>query len=301
MKKYETDESFLARWIANELSDDELTEFKKTDAYKDFNRINNTAQQFRGPKIDKEAALRKTKAKMQQNGKVRKLSFSVWYAAASIALILGVFFSLNSTKTYTTTSGEQLAVVLPDGSSVKLNANSSLQHKRFFWNNNRKLNLQGEAYFKVKKGSDFTVTTDYGNVTVLGTQFNVKARTHTFELHCYEGKVRFDQKDSAIQKILTKDDQISIIEGTIIQQKSTLTVPNWFQGISVFKERPLLEVLNELSSLYKVTFNTDKINTSLIFSGSFVHNDLEKALKSTLIPMGISYKISESKTIIYLQ
>ena len=50
MEKHESDISFIARWAANELSEQELTEFKKTDAYKDFNRINIISQGFKGQK-----------------------------------------------------------------------------------------------------------------------------------------------------------------------------------------------------------------------------------------------------------
>ena len=216
-----------------------------------------------------------------KSGKIRKLNTSTWYSiAASIAIIISVFYGLNSTKNYTTTVGEQLAIILPDGSSVALNANSSLNHKRFFWNNNRQLNLQGEAYFKVKKGSDFVVTTNYGNVTVLGTKFNVKARNYTFELNCFEGKVRFDKKDTNQHQILIKDDQLIIVDNKITNQKSSINTPNWIQGISIFKDSSLQEVLDELSSLYNVTFETSKIKTSLTFSGSFVHNNLDNALKT---------------------
>lgn len=301
MKKYESDTSFIARWVSNELSEEELTEFKKTDAYKDFNRINIISQGFKGPKIDKRAALINTKIKMKA-GKVKRLNLLTWYVvAASVLIILSVFYGANSTKNYTTSIGEQLAILLPDGSQVQLNANSSLEHKRFFWNNNRQLNLQGEAYFEVKKGSDFKVETSYGNVTVLGTKFNVKSRNHIFELNCYEGKVRFDQKNTENQKILLANDKITIDKEVILEQKTQINQPYWINGISLFKNKPLQEVLNELSSLYDVSFKTDKIDTSKTFSGSFIHNDINKALKTTLTPMGIIYKISKDKTIIYLQ
>ncbi|KAB1158523.1 FecR family protein [Tenacibaculum aiptasiae] len=301
MKKYETDKSFLARWAANELSEDELAEFMQTDAYKDFNRINEFAQQFKGPKIDKEAALLSTKAKMKR-GKVKTLNKSFWFSvAASIAILISGYFLINSTKNYVTGIGEQLAIVLPDGSEVQLNANSSLKYKRFFWTNNRQLNLKGEAYFEVEKGSDFKVITNYGNVTVLGTKFNVKSRTHVFELNCYEGKVRFHQKDSENQKILTANDKIIIEKEVISELKTQFNKPNWMEGISLFKDRPLQDVLNELSSMYKISFKTDKIDTTQRFSGSFTHNNLENALKTTLTPMGIVYTLSEDKTIVSLQ
>ena len=301
MNKYETDKSYLAKWAANELSKEELAEFMQTDAYKDFNRINIIAQQFKGPKIDKKAALVKTKTKIKK-GKTVKLNRNFWYSiAASIALLLGGYFGLYSTKNYTTPIGEQLAIILPDGSEVQLNANSSLSHKRFFWNNKRQLNLDGEAYFEVKKGSDFKVITNYGNVTVLGTKFNVKSRKHIFELNCFEGKVKFEQKNTTNKKILNANDKIIIEKEIISELKTQFNKPNWIKGISLFKDRPLQDILNELSSIYNISFKTKNIDTSQRFSGSFIHNNLENALKTTLTPMGIVYTLSEDKTIVSLQ
>lgn len=301
MKKYESDTSFIARWVANELSEEELIEFKKTDAFKDFNRINIVAQQFKGPKIDTKAALVKTKAKMKK-GKIIQLNRNFWYSiAASIVLLLSGYLGLYSTKNYTTGIGEQLAIILPDGSEIQLNANSSLSHKRFFWNNNRQLDLNGEAYFEVKKGSDFKVTTSYGTVTVLGTKFNIKTREHIFELNCFEGAVRFEQKDTNVRKTLHKNDQVTISNGVLKDKKVTLSNPSWVNGLSIFENRPLKEVLSELSIYYNITFKAENIDDSKLFSGSFLHNDIEKALKTTLTPMGIVYKLSKDKTIIHLQ
>ncbi|MBQ0740845.1 FecR domain-containing protein, partial [Aquimarina celericrescens] len=80
--------------------------------------------------------------------------------------------------------------VLPDGSFVDLNAGSELTHQRFFWSQNREITLQGEGYFKVTSGTNFTVTTSLGKIEVLGTQFNIKEREKLFEVNCYEGRVK---------------------------------------------------------------------------------------------------------------
>ena len=65
MEKYKTDDTFLARWIAGELSEEERIEFEKTDAYKQFNIINKEAQNIAPLTIDVETALENTKHKIQ--------------------------------------------------------------------------------------------------------------------------------------------------------------------------------------------------------------------------------------------
>ncbi len=301
MEKYESDKTFIARWVAGELSEEEAFEFEKSDAFKDFNRINEEIQKYKAPAIDKRQSLIATKAKISF-GKQRKNTYKTWYAiAASIVVILGIFTFFNATESYITSYGEQLAITLPDGSKIQLNADSKLSHKRFLWLDNRSVSLQGEAYFEVEKGEGFKVTTTNGNVTVLGTKFNIKTRAKIFELNCFEGVVRFDKLATSESHILKQNDRIISSENKIIPQEIRENSPSWINGISTFKERPLKEVLDEMRIQYNITFQSKDIDLSKLFTGSFVHNDLEKALKSTLTPMGIFYTLSKDKTIVYLQ
>ncbi|WP_025663035.1 FecR family protein [Aquimarina megaterium] len=301
MEKYESDKTFLARWVAGELSEEELSEFKKSKVYHGFNRINNEAQKFKAPPVDKRESLIKTKEKITFGKKKKLPSITLYAVAASIAIVLGVFGVFNATKSYTTSYGEKLAITLPDGSKIQLNADSELKHKRFFWMNNRNVSLKGEGYFEVEKGDGFIVETTYGTISVLGTKFNIKTRSKTFELNCFEGVVRFDKYATEEHRILKKDDRVIISEDELIDQKNKEVLPNWMNGISVFKEAPLHEVLDEIRMQYNVTFQGEETDLSRLFTGSFLHNDIEKALKSTLAPMGISYTLSKDKTVVSLQ
>lgn len=300
MEKYESDETFIARWVAGELSEEELSEFKKSDAYEMFYHINEEAQKFEAPPIDKRQALIKTKEQITF-GKAKKRSNTTWYAiAASIAVVIGVFTLFTSNKSYQTNYGEQLAVTLPDGSKVQLNAGSELTHKRFFWLNNKTVNLKGEAYFNVQKSDGFSVETSHGTISVLGTQFNIKTREDSFELGCFEGVVQFDQIDNPEHQILRKNDRVVLSGNNLITETSEENQPNWMKGISIFKEAPLQEVIDEIQRQYNVSFQFKETDMSRLFTGSFLYDDLETALKSTLIPLGINYTISKDRTTIIL-
>jgi len=298
MKNFETDESFLGRWIAGELSEEERIAFEKTAAFKQFDIINKEAQLLDGPKIDVERALQTVKARLAtepQKGKLIKLWRNISIAAIVI-FSTGIF--LTSSKTYTTGIGESQTITLADGSTVDLNASSSLSHKRFFWSSNKTVSLNGEAYFSVTKGDDFKVETSKGVVAVLGTEFNIKDRTD-FELKCYGGKVQFTQNNTAKKSyILEKGMQILISNDTFIGEVFIEDVPAWKKGMSKFVAQPLAKVLSELSLYFELTFDTSNIDTTRLFSGSFYHSDLNNALKATLVPMGISYKKEENKIIL---
>ena len=76
-----------------------------------------------------------------------------------------------------TLPGQQSTVLLPDGSKVWLNGESTLKYASDYGNHNRSLYLSGEAYFKVAKNKElpFVVHAKDQNITALGTQFNVVA------------------------------------------------------------------------------------------------------------------------------
>ncbi|HRN58485.1 MAG TPA: FecR domain-containing protein, partial [Agriterribacter sp.] len=137
--------------------------------------------------------------------KRRKL-FRYLSIAASLLVLLGLFYYLwgigeiggEREQVYRTGFGERLEVELDDGSLVTLNANSAL-HWTEGWSKSkgRKVALEGEAFFKVKKqsGIPFTVHTNDVAVEVLGTSFNVDSRESKTKVYLDEGRVNLKLND----------------------------------------------------------------------------------------------------------
>jgi ferric-dicitrate binding protein FerR (iron transport regulator) len=293
------DDTILARWLAGGLTPEELAEFQKTEAFLEYQYIANSSSRFLKPTLNKEALYEKIKANREQvntlkqkKTKVITLKRMVYTISIAASLLLLVGFLFN-TVSYETAIGEQLAVTLPDGSKVQLNANSKLEHSRFFWNNNRNVLLNGEGFFTVTSGNKFTVETNLGNVNVLGTQFNVRARAETINVYCYEGKVQF--KDAKTNdRILTAGQSIMVIEGTLENQKATAEKPSWLSGISTFDNVLLSDVLNELQTQYNIVIKTNTIDVKQRFSGNIVHNNIEIALQTVFKPMNIKYTLNNN-------
>ncbi len=300
MKNYDTDDTFLGRWLAGELSEEERIAFEKTGAYKQFDIINKEVQLLEGPNIDTEKALEVVRQKLQMTPQKRKV-ISLWKSIAVAAILIvsaGMF--LNSSKTHTTTIGETQTITLADGSIINLNANSSLSYKRFFWKDNKAVNLTGEGYFTITKGKGFKVNTSKGSIAVLGTEFNIKDRTD-FKVMCYKGKVSFTELGNNNEShTLTKGMQVNLTKGSIEKSIFEEDTPSWRQGISSFENQPLSKVLEELALYFPVEFEADAVNSARTFTGSFNHEDLDIALKSTLTPMGIAYEKSDAKNVIIL-
>lgn len=302
MKNYETDDTFLARWIAGELSEEERIAFEKSEAFKQFDLINKESQLLEGPSIDTHAALQKVKVRLgRQDKKTKVVSIRRWYAvAATIIILVGIGLFLQSSKTYTTGIGEKITITLSDGSTVNLNANSTLSHKRFFWDNNKEVSLTGEGYFTITKGDPFKVYTSQGTIAVLGTQFTIKDRS-VYEVKCYEGRIQFTGNNPTFTpKILTKGMAISIENETILEDTFKEETPMWTSGVSEFIDQPISIILEELKNYYPVTFEYGAIDTTRLFTGSFTHDNLETALQATLVPMGITYKKSTLENTIIL-
>lgn len=292
----EKDETILARWLANKLTPLEQQEFEASPEYQDYKRITDGMNTFIQPSFDKAKFKEKLFNTLKTEKKAKVISLKpliyITSVAASILLIIGIFFN---EVTYTTPYGKQLAIVLPDNSEVTLNAKSTLTHKRFFWNTNKAVVLDGEGLFSIEKGNGFKVKTNKGTIKVLGTQFNVKARTSAFTVTCYEGKVQFNTKKKAAGITLTQGDEIALIDKKIEKRKITTDSPSWLNGSSVFNKTPIDEVFAELERQYGINIKRNSTINNDYFTGSFTHNDLNVALKTVFGALGLEYSISNNQ------
>ena len=140
------------------------------------------------------------------------------------------------------------------------------------------------------KGSQFDVHTTAGIVSVLGTQFKVKDRDNLFEVICYEGSVRVSYQSE--ETILKPGDSFLLLNGKIIaREKEKALTPSWLNNESYFGSIPLGYVLNELERQYDVSIDASGINKSQLFTGSFVHSDLNMALKSITLAFNLNYSV----------
>jgi len=303
MEKHNQDETFLARWISGELSQEELNEFRKSEDYPVLKKINDASQRLESPKFDEQALFKKLEqyrtSHQKQEKRVIKLIPNWAYAvAASVIIAFGLLYFINAESHFQTGYGQQLAVVLPDNSEAQLNSNSNLDYKTLNWKNNRVLNLNGEAFFDVEKGQSFKVLTDEGVVEVLGTEFNVISREHYFEVRCQEGKVKVTSIAANDEVVLLPGNAVRIVNNKIEKWDYNINEPNWLIGESTFQNTPMSQVILALQNQFKINFDTSNVNLSERFTGGFTHKDLNLALKTVMIPMDISYTVDSQNKII---
>ena len=219
--------------------------------------------------------------------------------AAVIAILLtGSYFYINSLNEKVTTGfAERSEVILPDNSELFLNADSRISYSEKNWDNQRNIKLDGEAFFKVAKGKKFTVSTEQGTVTVLGTQFNVENRKGIFEVTCYEGLVSVTHNGKEVK--LPAGNSYVVINGKQVTGTPEGTQPSWMNNESSFESIPLKYVFAELERQFDVQVNTENINTDLLFTGSFNNTDLNMALKSISTPSQTRYKVEGDNVLFY--
>ncbi|TNF27090.1 MAG: iron dicitrate transport regulator FecR, partial [Bacteroidetes bacterium] len=131
--------------------------------------------------------------------KVIQLNWFRYAAAAAIVLLLSTTAFLRFyTESVTTPAGLHSSVSLPDGSTVELNAATELSYHPYWWRFNRSVKMEGEAFFEVVKGSSFSVVSENGTTTVLGTSFNINSRENGYTVFCKTGKVSVEHESSKV-------------------------------------------------------------------------------------------------------
>lgn len=294
------DDTFLARWLANELTAEELSEFKNSQEYEKYAQIVEMLDTVEIANFDVETNLQSTLHKLNTQAETKKKKvIPLWSyaAAASIAVLFFVYSFFFTTTTYTSQLAEQIEFDLPDGSHVDLNAGSTVTFKKGDWDDERSLELEGEAYFKVEKGSTFTVHTDQGKVTVLGTQFVVNSRDGFYNVICYEGKVKVitENNDSVI---LTKGKAFVINKDEKKEYNTKSIEPSWIRGTSAFQTTSIKLVLEELERQFDITINGKENVKPGLFTGSFSHKDVKLAVKTVFTAMEIPYKMDAGGNVV---
>ena len=296
-------ENYLAKWLNDELTEAELAEFKKSEAFETYQKIKDSASNLEAPEFDMDKAWSSIEPlKTAEDTKVFILSpFKKFLRVAAVIAVLltGSFFYLSTlSESFTTDYAENKTISLPDTSEVILNAESELTFSKNKWESNRNVNLKGEAFFKVAKGQKFTVATDQGLVTVLGTQFNVETRKEYFEVTCFEGLVSVTMDGKETQ--LPAGNSLLMLNGKSTMLKAAINgKPTWLSNESSFKSIPLNYVIDELQRQYDIKITTKNINTSQLFSGSFSNENLELALKSISVPLQIKFNLDGNKVLFY--
>ncbi len=293
--------NIVSRWLKNELTEQEFNTLLGKEEARAYQAILQEVDSFKKPAFNQEKSYQ-TLLEKRNTPKQKQVFFksrSYMMIAASVSLLIGLFFLFSSNDTIETTiAGEIKTIELPDGSSIVLNSSSKVTYNKEAWEETRKIILEGQAYFKVAKGKTFDVLFNKGKVSVLGTQFDVRARENTAQVTCYTGKVEVAFATVNTPYILTKGKGVTLQNGNqVVTFNDTNTQATWLNGAYTYNRTSLSIVLEDLSAEYKITF-TGNYSADQKFTGELPKENEKLALD--LLCSALSLECSKSDTSISL-
>jgi len=227
-------------------------------------------------------------------------------AAAAAILIIGTlsvyyFTDVLPKTTITVVAANSMEkgkeVLLSDGSKVWLNNGALLSFPEKFAENSRTVELKGEAFFKVSRNPEkpFTVMTKNSKTTVLGTSFNINSDKDSTEVIVSTGKVKVSDIENTSGQIITPGYSAKVKkEGVEKYETANLNYMAWKTGKFIFKETPILQVVDDLNKYYKKQIViADGVDVNCLLTADFNKTNLHEVLE--IIKLTCDFSIEEDK------
>lgn len=200
--------------------------------------------------------------------------------------------------------GGKTKALLPDGSEVWLNSGSSIKYPVLANTGFREVQLNGEAFFKVKKDPNIPlfVKTDEMDVKVYGTSFNVNAYSDNEEISIIllEGKVSLtpkgEKEEERSNEIFLNPGEIGSLDKsqkhlTVTKASNTLQYTGWMNGIHAFRNTQFKTILKRLEKVYNVEFILDdKKLGEYYFDATFEGLSIERIMEIFQVSLPISWQ-----------
>ena len=203
-------------------------------------------------------------------------------------------------------AGQRINIELADGTVVWLNSRTSIQYPAVFNGKERKVSINGEAYFEVahNRKQPFIVETPKGQVEVTGTKFYVEAYSdnNDFVTSLIEGSVNVTKDDKLIT--LRPSQMAYLQDGNLrIKEIEDYNVYRWREGLMCFKDKTFAEIMEKFERHYGVTIkieNKEVLNYRC--SGKFRYSDgISYALRVLQKDVKFKFHRDENSNIIHIK
>lgn len=210
--------------------------------------------------------------------------------------------SLLPARTITVVAKEQKDVTLPDGSTVCMNANSTLKYKENFGTANRNIQFYGEGYFKVRRNASlpFIIKTKTVQTKVLGTEFNLRCYdAEDVHVTLVKGSVEVAMDSEKVRIAPNQDAYLA--EGSVkVQDVNPKDFTSWREGILYFDNATLRTILQQLGKVYNVNVvcrDKQLLDKHYHFMCS-VNDSLDEVLHLLNITSDINVKLRDNAIVI---
>lgn len=201
--------------------------------------------------------------------------------------------------------GGECMIKLDDGTKVWVNAETKLKYPVAFVGDRREVVLEGEAFFDVAKNEKpFIVETSFGDVRVLGTAFGISAYASESESYTtlVRGKVSVEREGGEPVVILPGEQVVTFKDGKMIKQEVDVEeFVGWKDGIYVFKEKSLGEIMKTLERWYNISVDfQEKSLVDLPFTGNLKRYDDINVFFDALTRTGdMKYRVEGNQVILF--
>lgn len=232
-----------------------------------------------------------------QNPRLMAIAATVAFLVVSALMFFLLRFEGNENLIVKESGDQRIHFVLPDGSEVWLNKESSLSYPEAFTGSERNVGLKGEAFFDVQKNPEkaFVIHTDKAEVTVLGTSFNVKAfdqAEHT-QVYVLSGKVSLAAGENPEERVILNPGETGLLDQTDlslrVKEETDINTIAWKSNKLIFKKTELQQVVKTLENYFSTEILVE--NPSLLqcrFSSSFQNPSLEEVLEVLKVALNLT-------------
>ena len=284
----------LSKWLQGEASDQEV---RSVFGDIDLDYLRSTLETQNKMEIattDPKLQWDLFESKLSQKQKPKTSNYLKWLLLGVLLFAGGYLlysYFANSKTVITPKSNNFMEYAFEDGSDVRLWPGSKVSFDEGNYKNDRLIQLEGEAFFKVTKGASFKVKTAAGEVQVLGTSFNVWSadQSNTY-VKCYTGRVQVtDNNNKSV--LLTPGEQVSIANNKITN-KSTFNVDvHKIEGTLKYYDNAKIEwVLDDIKKLYNIEIDIKNQLNDQRFTGAISLVEINQALSYLCEPMHWSYE-----------
>lgn len=243
------------------------------------------------------------------------IKWNLWQVAASVLLVLGLsylFFMATDQKPTASQvvmvekinpSGQKSTIHLKDGSRITLNSSSTVRYPENFADDERVIDLEGEAFFEVAKDANrpFRVKTANTITTALGTSFNINAFDGESEIKIglATGKIEVRSNDPKTDQVF----ELTPGQGVIVSRENSTMVQTpvnikqtlaWTSKELLFDNEEFGKVIKRLERWYGVEISVEG-TVDGVFSASFKNQSLNAVLEGLSYSFSLDYQISDKK------
>lgn len=317
----------IARFLAGEASEEEKLLLNRWMDESEVNRkyfgdiqfVNDrVVASHRIVKVDVDGAWERVHQQMKARATIKKvepkvvrLTIPIWLrVAAAVVIVSGMslglyrYFYLPRVEKYETiaiaSADSIISRQLTDSSTVFLNRNSKITYSPSYGKKDRRLKLEGEAFFEVKHVEEkpFIVEAHGTLIEDIGTSFNIKAfETDTIvEVYVKTGVVRFFTSDN--DGVLLKAGETGIYNKKTgkfnLQSIQNINVTSYTNNVFVFQNTRLSEVIQQLRKVYdaNIVFGNDSIRDCTI-SVTFENEEIEVILSIIAETLDLELKFED--------